>query len=122
MSQGQAMTKAQVQRLLRRFVVATKKAYGKRLGFVIHHGSWATGEAKLDSDIDALVMLDEVTSKELDDMRTILSRDEFKAMTVLLFSRRDIDQYPPLPVISFTMGPDCCSASVPFRSRPKTTC
>ena len=43
-----------------------KKTYGKNLVFIIHHGSWATGEANSESDTDTLVMLKKITKKELD--------------------------------------------------------
>ncbi len=98
------MTKTQVQKLLRRFVAAMKKAYGRNLGFIIHHGSWATGEARPDSDIDALVMLREITEKDLNKLREILGRDEFKTMTVLLFSKRNIHHYPPFARHQFHYG------------------
>jgi hypothetical protein len=81
-----------------------KKTYGGNLGFIIHHGSWATGEARPDSDIDALVMLGEIEEKDMDKLREILSRDEFKTMTVLLFSQRDMRHYPPFARHQFHYG------------------
>ncbi|MCK4225236.1 MAG: nucleotidyltransferase domain-containing protein, partial [candidate division Zixibacteria bacterium] len=78
------MTKTEVQKLLKRFVSVMKKTYGKNLVFIIHHGSWATGEANSDSDIDSLVMLEKITKSELAKLRNILNKAEFEKFTVLL--------------------------------------
>jgi predicted nucleotidyltransferase len=44
---------------LQRFVAGVRAAYGSRLERVVLYGSRARGDAELDSDIDALVVLDE---------------------------------------------------------------
>lgn len=98
------MTRTEVQKLLKEFVSLMRETYGKDLVFVIHHGSWATGEAKPDSDVDTLVMLDEITKKELDKLRKILSQDQFKKMTVLLFSKLDMSNFVPFARHQFHYG------------------
>ncbi len=98
------MTKTEVDKLLKRFVSLMKKTYGKNLVFIIHHGSWATGEANPESDIDTLVMLEKITKKELDKLRNILNQDQFKKMTVLLFSRLDMDNFIPFARHQFHYG------------------
>ena len=98
------MTKTEVQTLLKRFVNVMKKAYGKNLVFIIHHGSWATGEANSDSDIDSLVMLEKITKRELAKLRDILNRKEFEKFTVLLFSRLDMDNFIPFARHQFHYG------------------
>ena len=98
------MTKTEVNRLLKRFVAVIKKAYGKNLVFIVHHGSWATGEAKPDSDIDNLVMLEKITKRELAKLRDILNRKEFEKFTVLLFSRLDLDNFIPFSRQQFHYG------------------
>jgi predicted nucleotidyltransferase len=45
---------------LERFVIAVRGAYGDRLQRVVLFGSRARGDADLESDIDVLVVLDEV--------------------------------------------------------------
>lgn len=59
--------------------------YGERLKGVILFGSWARGEAQRDSDIDLLVVLDEVRSRreELARMSDILWRHSLKHDTVV---------------------------------------
>lgn len=98
------MTKTKVQKLLKKFVTDIKKAYGKNLVFIIHHGSWATGEANPESDIDTLVMLENITKKELDKLRNILNQERFKKMTVLLFSKVDMDNFIPFARHQFHYG------------------
>ena len=98
------MTKAEVERLLKSFVSLLKKAYGKNLVFIIHHGSWATGEAKPNSDVDTLVMLEKISRKELDALRAVLNQERYRKMTVLLFSRLDIDNFIPFSRHQFHYG------------------
>jgi predicted nucleotidyltransferase len=98
------LTKKEVEKLLRSFVTLMKKSYGKNLVFIIHHGSWATGEANPDSDVDTLVMLHKITKKELDKLRRVLNQERYKKMTVLLFSRLDIDNFIPFARHQFHYG------------------
>lgn len=98
------MTKTEVTKLLKRFVDVMKKTYGKTLVFIIHHGSWAIGEADSDSDIDTLIMLEEVTKRELVKLRNILNKKEFEKFTVLLFSRLDLDNFVPFARHQFHYG------------------
>jgi len=98
------LTKSEVQALLKKFVSLMKKTYGKNLVFIIHHGSWATGETNPDSDIDTLVMLEKITKNELDKLRNILNQERFKKMTVLLFSRLDMDNFIPFARHQFHYG------------------
>jgi len=98
------LTKIEVEKLLKRFVNLLKKTYGKNLVFIIHHGSWATGEASPESDIDTLVMLEKITKKELDKLRNILNQERFKKMTVLLFSRLDMNNFIPFARHQFHYG------------------
>jgi predicted nucleotidyltransferase len=98
------LTKSEVQTLLKEFVSVMKKTYGKNLVFIIHHGSWATGEADPESDIDTLVMLKEISKEELDKLRAILKHERFKKMTVLLFSELDMNNFPPTKRHQFHYG------------------
>jgi predicted nucleotidyltransferase len=98
------LTKTEVKRLLKKFVNVMKKTYGKNLVFIIHHGSWATGEANSDSDIDSLVMLEKITKNELAKLRDILNKKEFEKFTVLLFSRLDMDNFVPFKRHQFYYG------------------
>lgn len=109
------MTKTEVKKLLRKFVNLMKKTYGKNLVFIIHHGSWATGEANSDSDIDSLVMLEKVTKRELVKLRDILNQNEFEKFTVLLFSRLDMDNFVPFKRHQFYYGAKLLYGKCPLR-------
>ena len=50
---------------LAEFLDRLRKAFGSRLVFVGHHGSWARGEGVGDSDIDTIVVLDRVEPQDL---------------------------------------------------------
>lgn len=89
------MRKAEVELLLMRFVRRMKKDYKGNLVFIIHHGSWATGEAMPDSDVDFLVGLKKIERKDLIKLRKILREKEFQNATVLLFSFLDMENYIP---------------------------
>ncbi|MCK4385674.1 MAG: nucleotidyltransferase domain-containing protein [candidate division Zixibacteria bacterium] len=109
------MTKTEVKKLLKKFVNVMKKAYGENLVFIIHHGSWATGEANSDSDIDSLVMLEKITKGELAKLRDILNKKEFKKFTVLLFSQLDMDNFVPFKRHQFYYGAKLLYGKCPLR-------
>jgi predicted nucleotidyltransferase len=98
------LTKTEVQTLLKKFVGLMKKTYGRNLVFVIHHGSWATGESNSESDIDTLVMVEKLSTRELVKLREILNKKEFEKFTVLLFSRLDMDNFIPFSRHQFHYG------------------
>jgi predicted nucleotidyltransferase len=49
---------------LRRFRGALEGRYGERLREVVLFGSWARGEADEESDVDVLVVVDDLTEEE----------------------------------------------------------
>jgi predicted nucleotidyltransferase len=55
----------QVDTWLAEFVTKLKEAFGGRLVWVGHHGSWASGEARPESDIDCMVVLDRIEEDDL---------------------------------------------------------
>jgi len=98
------MTRAQVERLLKKFVRRMKRDYQKNLVFVIHHGSWATGEATPESDIDFLVGLKKVEREDLIKLKKILREKQYHKATVLLFSALDMENYIPYGRHQFHFG------------------
>ncbi len=62
-----------VDQWLDRFVAKLKDTFGNRLVYVGHHGSWARGEGEAGSDIDTIVILDQVESKDLTTFRDLIS-------------------------------------------------
>ncbi len=54
------------------FVSRLRDAFGDRLVFVGHHGSWARGEAVSGSDIDTIVVLDRIEPPDLVTYRLVI--------------------------------------------------
>jgi predicted nucleotidyltransferase len=113
------LTKTEVKALLEDFVGLLEKSYGKNLVFIIHHGSWATGEAGPHSDIDTLVMLEKITKRELDKLRDMLSKKPYQKLTVLLFSRLDMDNFIPFARHQFHYGAKLLFGRCPLRRPTK---
>jgi len=55
------------------FVSRLRDAFGDRLVFVGHHGSWARGEAVDGSDIDTITVLDRVEPQDLVAYRAVIN-------------------------------------------------
>ncbi|KPL04275.1 MAG: hypothetical protein AMJ90_01450 [candidate division Zixibacteria bacterium SM23_73_2] len=98
------MNKAEVEKRLKDFVKIMRRNYGPNLTFIIHHGSWATGEAKPDSDLDILSGLKKVGNTELLKLKKILREKEFLNFNVLLFSKIDMENYIPYGWHQFYYG------------------
>lgn len=84
-------------RIARDVAADLRRLYGDRLGSVLLFGSWARGDAHPESDIDLLVVLDQVDSvwDELRRMDPVLWRHSFDndtVVTALPVARRDLEQ------------------------------
>jgi len=62
-----------VNEWLAELLTKLKNTFGDRLVFVGHHGSWARGEGKAESDIDVTVVLDHVAPTDLRTFRDIIA-------------------------------------------------
>jgi hypothetical protein len=85
------------RRIAREVAADLRRLYGNRLSSVLLFGSWARGDAHLESDIDVLVVLDRVDSvwDELRRMDPVLWRHSFDndtVVTALPVARRDLEQ------------------------------
>lgn len=93
----QEISQSQVDAWLEALSIKLKEAFGERLKFIGHIGSWARGEPHSKSDIDCLVTLDVCTNKDISALRDIfrgLSSDEFKPGGILV-SVKELKQTPP---------------------------
>ena len=65
----------EIEKVLREFREGAEKLYGSRLKNIILYGSWATGKATQDSDIDLAIVLDgDVTpGREIDRLIDIVT-------------------------------------------------
>ena len=80
-----------------RFVAEVRAAYGSRLDRVVLYGSRARGDADLDSDIDALVVLDDcadfwVEHRRVGDMAIRASEGAETIVSAMPIGRRDFEQ------------------------------
>jgi predicted nucleotidyltransferase len=64
-----------IKEILEEFKEEVKELYGNRLRNIILYGSWARGEAKDESDIDLLIILEGkvIPGKEIDRMIDIIT-------------------------------------------------
>lgn len=64
-----------ITEIIREFKKEIKKLYNKRLKKIILYGSWARNEGTDDSDIDLVIILDELLSpgKEIDNMIDVIT-------------------------------------------------
>ncbi|NLI97957.1 nucleotidyltransferase domain-containing protein [bacterium] len=91
------LNQSQVDAWLEALLVKLMAAFGERLKFIGHIGSWARGEPHRKSDIDCLVMLDVCADNDIRTLRDIfseLSSDEFKPGGILV-SVKELKQTPP---------------------------
>ncbi len=80
-------------------------AFGNRLLFVGHVGSWVRGEARPDSDIDLNVILDRVDSQDIELYRKIVQEMPRSELACgFLGSRAEIQAWPRHELFHFLQG------------------
>jgi predicted nucleotidyltransferase len=82
---------------LQRFVAGVRATYGSRLDRVVLYGSRARGDADVDSDVDALVVLDECADfwaehRRIGDMAILASEGAETIVSAMPIGRRDFEQ------------------------------
>jgi uncharacterized protein len=65
MTEDPKLTQALVEEWLSLFIARLREAFGDRLVYAGYKGSWARGEGRPDSDIDAVVVLDRIETQDL---------------------------------------------------------
>jgi len=95
-----------VETWLDEFVRRLREAFGERLRFVGHHGSWARGEAAPESDIDTMVILDRIEPPDLVGFRAVIESmpDGGKAASGLLNSVPEMLALPRSGLMQYFWG------------------
>jgi len=70
----------EIEQILKEFRQGVEKSYGERLKNIILYGSWATGKATQDSDIDLAIVLDGdvAPGKEIDRLINVVTEINLK--------------------------------------------
>ncbi|MCJ7577476.1 MAG: nucleotidyltransferase domain-containing protein, partial [candidate division Zixibacteria bacterium] len=78
-------TQKDIEPILEEVKNSLRKIYGERLKEVILYGSYARGDATEDSDIDIIVLLDEIRDfdAELDTLFEVIGQVDFKYDTLI---------------------------------------
>lgn len=95
-----------VDQWLAQFVGRLRNIFGDRLVFVGHSGSWARGEGEPTSDIDSVVVLDRIDSKDLTEYRHIIAGmpDAKRLASGRLVSISEVRTLPPFELMEFFYG------------------
>ncbi len=95
----------QVESYMQSMVEALKKCFSQRLLYVGLQGSYLRGEATENSDIDVVVILEELTAQDLAAYREIISGfDQPEKSCGFICGRREMQNWNPLEVCNFLHG------------------
>jgi predicted nucleotidyltransferase len=105
---------ASVRQWLEEFVGRLREAFGSRLVFVGHHGSWARGEAGADSDIDAMVVVDHIDADDLATFRHVIHAmpDGGKLASGLFNAIAELQARSPSEMMQYFYGCEVLHGSV----------
>jgi predicted nucleotidyltransferase len=116
------LDQAAVEKWLAKFVQALRNEFGERLVYVGHHGSWARGEGRPDSDIDTTVVVDRVEPADVDACRLIVEAmpDAQTVASGVLLSTDELRRWNPGELVQFVHGRKVLHGSVDAVVRPPT--
>lgn len=84
---------------LRELISECKSVFGGRLMYVGLQGSYLRGEAKEDSDIDVMVILDDFSVKDMDEYRGVLQKiGYYEKSCGFICGRDEMSRWNPLEV------------------------
>lgn len=102
---GFMLEQTKVDKWLANFLKRLRKSFKDRLIFVGHHGSWARGEPKPESDIDTIVVLDHIDAHDLNVFRDIIfSMPDANLASGALFSIFELQAWPPYDLLQLFYG------------------
>ena len=93
-----------VQKWMKQLEAALREQFGERLFFLGLQGSRARGEAGPDSDIDAVVILDQVTMEDLRAYRVLLDRMPHRELACgFVCGMTELENWDPSDLLSLCM-------------------
>ena len=88
-----------IQMYMSELIVRLQSAFGKRLLYVGLQGSYLRGEATEESDMDAMVVLDNMTVRDLDVYRSIImSLDHYEKSCGFICGKAELAGWNPLEI------------------------
>jgi predicted nucleotidyltransferase len=117
------LSQFEVDQWLADFLAKLKERFSKRLVFVAHHGSWGRGEAREESDIDCMVVVDHIDDADLAAFRDIVSSmpDAEKLGSGILMSVSELKQTPRSYLVQFFHGRKVLYGSIEGIIEPPTS-
>jgi len=76
-AKGALLMKRELQEILKRYTADVRALYGERLCEVILYGSYARGDYREDSDIDIMILVDDMSEDEMYRKRSELSELDY---------------------------------------------
>ena len=94
-----------IENYVSKLIDSLQSQYGSRLLYVGLQGSYLRGEATDNSDIDIMVVIDELSVSDLDDYRTIIeSLENFEKSCGFICSKDDLLNWNPLEIWNLLNG------------------
>ncbi len=88
-----------VENYITKLIDSLRYQYGARLVYVGLQGSYLRGEATDNSDIDIMVVIDELSVSDLDNYRTVIqSLEHFEKSCGFICSKEDLSNWNPLEI------------------------
>ena len=88
-----------IEKYMARLICLLKESFGERLLYVGLQGSYLRGEAKPDSDIDVMVVIDDLSVWDMDAYRAILEAiGDYERSCGFICSKQDLAVWNPLEI------------------------
>ena len=88
-----------VESYIEKLILLLKQKYGRRLIYVGLQGSYLRKEATIDSDLDIMVVIDQITVTDLDSYRSIIqSIEHFDKSCGFICGKSDLARWNPLEI------------------------
>ncbi|MBN2380625.1 nucleotidyltransferase domain-containing protein [candidate division WOR-3 bacterium] len=114
------LDQSQVDMWLTELLTKLSDAFGKRLVWVGHHGSWGRGEPRPESDIDCMVVIDHIEDEDLPFFKDIIHSmpESEKLSSGIIMSVAELRQIPRFELNQFFHGRKVLHGSIDSIVKP----